>query len=110
MIDMKVDSKKQSTMLGQCEPCSDDAPRYPYGLELHLNDDSLEKLGVSSENMPAIGSSIQMMAMVKVTSVRMTERTENGEDKKSMSVDLQITAMEFATEKTKSPAQVLYGK
>ncbi|HAV74714.1 MAG: hypothetical protein CMN89_08190 [Sutterellaceae bacterium] len=110
MIDMKLEPKKSESMLGSdCMPCSDDMPKYPYGLEIHMNNESLEKLGIGPENMPTIGASIQMMAMVKVTSVNLSERAEDGKDKKNLSVGLQITALELMPEKTKSAAQVLYG-
>lgn len=110
MIDMKLEAKKAGSMLGSdCSPCTDDMPKYPYGLEIHMNNESLEKLGIGPENMPTIGASIQMMAMVKVTSVNLSERADEGKGK-NLSVGLQITAMELMPEKTKSAAQVLYGE
>lgn len=67
------------------------APKYPYGLCLSLNDDSLKKLGIA--DLPPVGSQLMVMAHVTVTSVRSSQQQDG--DKES-GVDLQITDMSLS--------------
>lgn len=68
------------------QPVAGDVPAYPYGLQICLCDDELEKLELG---MMPVGTVLRLMALVEVTGTRETA-TEGGEDR---SVDLQITAM-----------------
>lgn len=107
LVDMtlsKEEAKEESGLMS----ADYDMPRYPYGLCLCLDDDSLKKLGITS--LPAIGTEMMITAKVKVTSVRSREtQTENQSDSES-SVDMQITAMEIgANQEARSAATVLYG-
>ncbi len=70
------------------QPSAEDAPKYPWGLCVTLDDDSLEKLGVSS--LPAVGTEVTIMAKAIVTAAR-ENATQGGESEAS--VDLQITDM-----------------
>ncbi|EPL6453040.1 capsid staple protein [Providencia hangzhouensis] len=74
---------------------------YPYGLTLYLDNETLEKLGVS---IPDVGESIELSGIAKVKSKSTNER----EGKKSMSVDLQITDLALGSGDTKSAADVLF--
>lgn len=80
---------------------------YPYGLCINLGKDELEKLGLS--DLPKVGETMQMMCMVKVTSVRQSASEQQNEDTKN--VDLQITEMAVmpAVDKT-AAADKLYPK
>lgn len=73
----------------QTEPKASDAPKYPWGLCLTLNDDSLEKLGI--DKLPEVGSVVTITARAEVSSIR-DYQTQGGESEASM--DLQITDMQ----------------
>lgn len=85
-----------------------EGPKYPYGLCLHLDDDALEKLGITE--MPKVGDKLMLTAMVEVVGTSTNER--QGGDEESC-VDLQITdlAVGDEDEPTKgNPVKALYGK
>ena len=68
-------------------------PKYPYGLCLSLDDESLKKLGLDGD-LPEVGEVLQFSAIARVTSASMNER-ENGVGASDMCcrVELQITDM-----------------
>jgi len=87
-----------------------DAPKYPYGLQICLNDEVLEKLGITQ--LPKVGSVMRIVADVKVTGTRsyeiQTEKEVGEPDETSeQSVDLQITALEINDQS--NAASLLYG-
>jgi|CXWL01.1.fsa_nt_gi hypothetical protein len=84
-----------------------DAPkdRYPYGLTLNLDQDTLEKLGIE---LPEVGEEVKITAIAKVTSCHASE-SEGGV--KNSSCGLQITDMEVGQESSVSEiASRLYAK
>lgn len=66
---------------------TEDLPRYPYGLCLDLDDEALTKLGIT--DMPAVGSTLQLVARVRVTRISQYENQEG----KDACLGLQITDM-----------------
>lgn len=74
-----------------------DRPEYPYGLEVTLNDDALDSLGLSP--MPAVGEEMMIIARVKVCRTNAYE-TQGGDTEKSCS--LQITDMAVEKEEKES--------
>lgn len=102
LISMKVDrsahgNAAKSPML--------DAPAYPYGLEITLDTEALEKLGLKKA-LPEVGATMTLTASVDVTRVSESE-SQGGEA--TCSVSLQITEMALAAKATrKSDADVLY--
>lgn len=90
-----------------CKPSDEDLPRYPYGLSLQLDDDTLEKLGIT--DLPKVGTSMlaQITVLVTGTSQRATQLTKDGETTDTC-LSLQITDMDIAAP-VKSAASVLYG-
>jgi hypothetical protein len=87
-------------------PSDDNLPRYPYGLSIYLDDDSLKKLGIT--DLPKVGTSLP--ATITVTVVGTSQRaTQSGKDGETMRtcVDLQITDMDI-TMPSKPAADVLY--
>lgn len=104
LASMKIDAAEAKKM---SEPCAmGDVPRYPYGLQLNLDNDALEKLGLG--NLPEVGAVLQLNANVTVTAVSMNQ-TEGGDERKSVS--LQITDMGLAAgAKKKSAEASLYGE
>lgn len=90
------------------QPSVEDAPKYPWGLCITLNDDSLEKLGVKT--LPGVDTEVTIVAKAVVTSVR-ENQTQGGESEASM--DLQITDMQVSgldTDLMSKTADMLYGK
>ena len=83
-----------------------EGPKYPYGLRLTLDDDCLEKLGMTA--MPKVGDKLMLTAMVEVVGTSTNER--QGGDEESC-VDLQITDLALGDEKEptkRDPAKALY--
>jgi len=73
-------------------------PQYPWGLELRLDDDACQKLGID-ESLTA-GKTVVISAKATVTSVTVnstatpgTAMTGDGKEEKEISVSLQITDM-----------------
>lgn len=91
--------------MGCCAPsdsADNDAPKYPYGLTLNLDDEVLAKLGITSP--PTVGSRMTLTAVVNVTSTSQYA-TQSGTD---ASVNLQITDMELAGPPAGDQAQRMY--
>lgn len=92
----------------QNEPAVSEAPKYPWGLCITLNDDSLEKLGVKS--LPAVGSQVTIVAKADVSRVS-GYQTQGGDSEASL--DLQITDMQvegLEASLLSRAAEQLYGK
>ena len=108
MIDMqrKPEPKPQTgTMLAGGSPEGhDEEPRYPWGLEIRLESDELEKLGLSPDTLPTVGQTIPLSAIARVTAIRL-ERMQ-GEDSEAC-LTLQIEQLELNTEP--SIAERMYG-
>ena len=83
MINMKQAAKREE-MTGEIES---DEPRYPYGLCISLEKDSLEKLGITA--LPKVGGEMMITAKAVVKSTSAYD-TQGGTD---MRVELQITDM-----------------
>lgn len=93
LVDMVESPDEQRKLIsGMALPMEDNKPRYPYGLSLNLNEDSLEKLGI--ETLPEVGSTIHLKALAKVTSVS----KDATDEKESSRVCLQITHLAFEEE------------
>jgi hypothetical protein len=84
-----------------------DAPKYPYGLCLYLNDQSLKKLGINE--LPKVGAKLTMTATIVVTSVGSSQQQDGDSENRA---DLQITDMELgaASRSPDEKANALYGK
>jgi len=65
------------------------SPSYPYGLQLRLDNESLEKLGI--DKLPRVGGTVTVTAEAKVTSVSQNE-SEGGSGMRR-SCELQITKL-----------------
>jgi hypothetical protein len=104
LVSMKLDKAEQKKMM---EPslAEGDRPLYPWGLSINLDTDALDKLGL--KEMPDVGESYMLVAMVDVTNVSSNE-SEGGSNR---SVGLQITEMclESGAKNVKSVSDALYG-
>lgn len=98
-----VSMKRTEKMEDKALVCSPSDEAYPYGLRMYVDNDMLSKLGV--KELPAVGKSFKMMAMVEVCSVSMNESKEGGEHK---SITLQITDMGLDLGKKEVDAKKLY--
>lgn len=104
LVNMKM-SADEAKEYNSPEVSMGDAPQYPYGLCIRLDDDALEKLGMTA--LPAIGTEMMVMAKVVVKSTSAYSR-QGGEDHKD--VELQITDLEIgAVSASKDAAGALYG-
>lgn len=90
LVNMKIDPKDHAAEQ-MAEPAKMDRPVYPWGLQVTLDNDSLEKLGLKS--LPKVGSSLYLGANVEVTSVSEDERELDGKRHVHRHVTLQITDM-----------------
>lgn len=82
---------------------SPERSKYPYGLCVHLDDDMLQKLGITTP--PAVGSSMLLQAQVMVTSTS-SDVMHDGEVEGRLT--LQITDMELSMP-AKTASNVLWG-
>lgn len=71
---------------------ADDAPVYPYGLTVRLDNDALDKLGLAS--MPEVGKSLLLMARVDVVSVSAHDSPSGS----TRNLELQITDLALDTD------------
>jgi len=111
MVSMKISKAEREKRYKSLETSAVvDAPIYPWGLSLNLDEEALEKLGI--DTLPEVGKPLLLMARVDVTSVSENKHTsEGGESRESRSVGLQITDLCLEPEPDKgSVADRLYGK
>lgn len=101
LINMELTAEEAKELY---EPKPGDAPKYPWGLSLCLENDQLEKLGITGK-LPETGTVMQLVARVEVTNTG-DSKSQNGEDRRSIS--LQVTDMSLAPEGS-DPAKALYG-
>lgn len=80
--------------------------KYPYGLKLHLEDETPDKLGLKS--LPKVGAVMEVSARAVVESVSQEERVKGKTQKR---ICLQITDMALDPIKSERQAEdVLYEK
>lgn len=87
LVSMKLSAEKAKSMT---EPAmtSKDAPAYPYGLRISLENDALKKLKI--DPLPAVGDTLQLVALVEIVEVSQRDSADGGERR---SMGLQITEM-----------------
>jgi len=85
LVDMKLDPKERKE---EQKSMMVDAPLYPFGTSVDLDNEALSKLGM--DELPEVGEEYTLMAKVSVTSV---SSNQYGAGEKSRRVCLQITAM-----------------
>jgi hypothetical protein len=81
-----------------------EGPRYPYGLELRLDDEVLKKLG--SSGLPDVDDVVLIQAKAKVTSVSSSDYG----DGTHRNICLQVTDLAVEPEKKKKTEDVIWGK
>jgi hypothetical protein len=104
MVNMKLSSEKAAEMYG--ETMSSEAPKYPYGLQISLDEEALEKLGMPG--LPEVGMTMSLVARVEVVSTSKRDTQEDGEER---CLSLQITDLELGPEKEETDFEsALYGR
>lgn len=81
---------------------SDPSP-YPYGLCLHVDETSIEALGL--DELPAVGTQVTIQAKAIVRATNVSDR----EGEKYRSMEIQITDMGLGIGKKKDIQEALYG-
>lgn len=84
------EAKEYGTMLAGPDGGDSDLPRYPYGLTICLNDDSLAKLAIPP-GLP-VGTKVMILAAATVVSCSQRQ-TQDGDSEANM--DIQITDMDI---------------
>ena len=95
MVNLALTAQEAKDTYGSPSPAVEDAPKYPYGLCIYLNEATLEKLGLSE--MPAVGSVIDIVSKAKVTAISEREQ-QDGDTERTL--DLQITDLDMGGERT----------
>lgn len=98
MVNMKRTKKDEDEVLSM-----DENP-YPYGLEVRLDEGSMEKLDVDMMN---VGSEVHFIAKAKVTSTSQYESENGGKDQ---SMCLQITDMGIVRAHDSDTVKRFYGE
>ena len=101
LVNLKKEDKKETS---DCKPMCDES-KYPYGLCLNLDTDTLKKLGIS--DLPEVGGDFKIVAKAVVKSTHQSESLEGNTYK---SLELQITDMAVKYEDTRSDSEIMYGK
>lgn len=99
-------SKEEAKEYGGAVPASDaNLPKYPWGLCLELNDDTMAKLGMTE--LPKVDATMLIEARVVVTSVGSSKQQGGDEE---MRCSLQITELAVGADKpAKSDKEIMYG-
>ena len=82
----KKEGKEASPMAVKNE-----APRYPYGLRISLENETLNKLGL--DDLPKVGSYVKIRAEACVVSVSSNE-DEGGKPRRSLAVQIERLAID----------------
>jgi len=92
LVDMKLSKKEVKKERDSFMGPESNGPKYPWGLSLDLNDEVLEKLGVSAKDFK-VGEDVVIKAKAKI------KRLGSNEDEadKRESIDLQITHLEVVS-------------
>lgn len=103
MTNMQLTPEEAKQDVACCSPDPGAGPKYPYGLRIDLEGETVKKLNLPQ--IPGVGQRMRLTALVDVNSVRQYESQQD----KEISITLQITDMELAEERETSPEQVLFG-
>lgn len=91
MKSMKLTKSEATEMMPKAVEA--EAPAYPWGLRLELNDESMKKLGL--DKLPKVGDKMKLEAVVVVDRVSQVDTKEGG---KREDMSLQITDMELSAD------------
>lgn len=102
LVNMALSVSERKTMLGECcDP--EEGPKFPWGLSVHLGEESIVKLGME---LPEVGAEMTLTARVVVERVSASEEVGGGVDR---DINLQITDMALDTgAEPKDAASILF--
>ena len=103
LVSMKKEEKKEKEESSECRSICDDS-KYPYGLCLNLDTETLKKLGI--KDLPETGGEFKIIAKAVVKSTHQSESLEGNTYK---SLELQITDMAVKYEDTRADEEIMYG-
>lgn len=108
LVSMKIDKKAREERYAETAVASE-GPAYPWGLQLNLDNEALEKLGI---DLPEVGKTMMIIARVDITAASSSESIEGGKTRQNRSASLQITdlCLEADAGEGGSAAETLYGK
>ena len=96
LVDMKLTKKESTEEDSPVISGKTTGPQYPWGLSLDLDNNALEKLGISIEDF-SVGDDIEIRAVGKIK--RLSSAQYEGEDKDDR-MDIQITKMGISSSST----------
>lgn len=107
LVSMKIQKGDRDAPKAEPSSIATDWPAYPWGLNLNLDDDALEKLEIDASDLK-VGAKMTLVALVEVSSISINDRM--GSDGESQSVGLQITdlCLEDGATKAAAAAGTLY--
>lgn len=104
MKNLKINEEEKKEMMSA--PSALDQPSYPYGLKLHICDDTFKKLEL--KDAPKVGEVFMIIGKAVVQDVHMEQEFD---EQKEYSFSLQLTDMDIKKEEQKKdPSTVLYGE
>lgn len=111
LVNMKLGPKAREEKYP--ESATVDRPVYPYGLEVRLDDEALDKLGL--RELPEVGTTLMLCAQVDVTAVSERENLEGGKTERHRDLSLQITDLALGPapgedERQRRAQTALYGE
>lgn len=96
----KAELKEKNTgMMPTIAGGASKGPKYPWGLELRLEESSLKKLGMDGE-LPEVGELCQIVGVGRVISVSQRESADNS----SKTVEIQIEKLNLAVQENPDEA------
>ena len=99
LVDLKLDPAEQKEEIAETMP---EKPRYPWWSRLNIDNDDLEKLGLSADL--AIGTKLNLVGEARVTG---TSKRQNEDGTDYECLDVQITRMALVEQKPRAE-DVLY--
>ena len=105
MLDLALtdaDRKAQSAMYE--DTSSGDGPKYPWGLRLHLNQETMDKIG----ELPAVGTELVLTIRAKVTEYSQEEVEIGDKTVTRKSGALQVTGIQMPSADKTPTADKLY--
>src|SRR5688572_2836684 len=104
LVSMKVDKAAREKKYAEPTVAAD-SPEYPWGLQLNLGDEELEKLGV--EDLPGTDVAVKVYAVATVTRISVDE--SDGAKRRSMTLQITDLCLE-PVKKKKSDLEILFAK
>ena len=101
LVDMKMEPKKETkeTTAGCCSPCCEDnPPDYPWGLQLRLEKEQIEKVPELANYK--VGESIVLSAEAVITGINISERRKD--DSHTIEIQIQKLGCEPVVKKSLS--------